>query len=246
MKIIVLAAGKGERLYPLTRNMPKSLLDMGNGKTLLEEQIERFQASGVIDEIVLVIGYLADQIEAKIKFYKNLGIQIKTIYNPFFDVSNNLMSLWFAKVEMTEAFLVTNGDNLFSTEVITDFVRSNSDGFFLSISKKNHYDNDDMKVTLHGELVELVSKEIDPQAADAESPGLLLVDGPRAVETFKNELEHLVRDPDHRNSFWLEQLNSFARKGIPVQTWTFDGMTKWQEVDIHLDVSRAKKLIGID
>ena len=65
MKIIILAAGKGERLMPLTKNTPKPLLDMGNGATLLEEQIAGLQESGVVEEIALVIGYLAEQVEAK-------------------------------------------------------------------------------------------------------------------------------------------------------------------------------------
>ena len=67
MRIIILAAGKGTRAMPLTRNTPKSLLDIGNGVTLLEKQLEDIQKSKVIDEIVLIIGHLAEQIEAKIK-----------------------------------------------------------------------------------------------------------------------------------------------------------------------------------
>lgn len=246
MKIIILAAGKGERLYPLTRNTPKPLLDMGNGKTLLEEQIERIQASGVIDEIILVIGYLAEQIEAKVQYYQKRGSKFRIVYNPFYDISNNLISLWFAKEEMTDSFLVTNGDNIFTADVFEDFVKENSDGIFLSLSRKDHYDDEDMKVTLHRNQVERVSKRIEPEMAHAESPGLLLVDGMKAVITVKGELERLVRRPEHRNSFWLELLNSLAQEGIPVQTWEFDGSTKWQEVDIHLDIDKVKKLMGID
>ena len=41
MRLIILAAGKGERLMPLTRNTPKPLLDLGNGNTLIEEQMLR-------------------------------------------------------------------------------------------------------------------------------------------------------------------------------------------------------------
>lgn len=245
MKIIILAAGKGERLYPLTRNTPKPLLDVGGGRTLLEVQIERIQSSGVIDEIVLVIGYLAGQIEEKIQYYQDRGIKIETVYNPFHDVSNNLMSLWFAKSKMTDSFLITNGDNLFSADVFKDFVQQNTGGIFLSISRKDHYDDDDMKVKLCRNLVERVSKEIKIQDIHAESPGLLLVDGLKAVATAKNELDKIARMPAHRNSFWLELLNQLAEKGIPVQPWELDGTTKWQEVDIHLDVDKVKKLIGI-
>ena len=41
VKVIVLAAGKGERIMPLTRNTPKPLLDLGYGRTLFEKQLEQ-------------------------------------------------------------------------------------------------------------------------------------------------------------------------------------------------------------
>ena len=105
MRIIVLAAGKGERLMPLTRNTPKPLLNITDEKTLLELQLESMKKSGVIDEVILVVGYLANQIEAKIGLYRRLGMNIETVYNPFYDVSNNLISLWFAKYYMDKFWL---------------------------------------------------------------------------------------------------------------------------------------------
>ena len=84
MKIIILAAGKGTRAFPLTKNTPKPLLDIGNGVTLLERQLDNIKKSKVIDEVVLVIGYLAEQIEAKIKMHLESGLKITTAYNPFY------------------------------------------------------------------------------------------------------------------------------------------------------------------
>lgn len=245
MKIIILAAGKGERLEVLTRNTPKPLLDMGNGKTLLEEQIERITKHGVIDEIVLVVGYLAEQIEAKLKLLINNGIKIKTIYNPFYDMSNNLISLWFAKHEMDDDFMVTNGDNLFSAEIFSDFARNNKNGIFLSINIKDQYDEDDMKVRCEGNFVARVSKLINKAECDAESPGLALVHGEKAREIFRHNLELLARDRNNINVFWLEVFNTMHKKGIVVQPWVFDGENKWQEVDYHVDVSKVKELLKI-
>lgn len=245
MKIIVLAAGKGERLMPLTRNTPKPLLDMGNGKTLLEEQIERIQDSGVIDEIVLVIGYLAEQIDAKIRMHINDGVRIKTIYNPLYEVSNNLISLWLAKPEMNDDFMITNGDNLFTPDVFSGLISENGDGIYLSINKKDKYDDDDMKVKLQGDLVSRVSKLIAKDEADAESPGLVLVRGENYRSHFTEYLELIVREREHINSFWLEVFNFMHTKGIPVRTWEFDGNTKWQEVDFHIDVDKAKELLKL-
>lgn len=245
LKIIILAAGKGERLMPLTMNTPKPLLDMGNGRTLLEEQIDRIVKSGVIDKIVLVIGYLAEQVEAKIRMYIDNNLNIKTIYNPFYDASNNLISLWFSKYEMDSDFLITNGDNIFSPDVFTDFVKKNGDGIYLSINVKEKYDFDDMKVAIENNLVARVSKLIDAEKSNAESPGLALVRGAKARKLFVENLEMLVRDKKNLNVFWLEVFNLMHDKGIPIYSWKFDGKAKWQEVDYHIDFNKAKDLLQI-
>ena len=72
MKIIILAAGKGERLYPLTKNTPKPLIDLGDGETLLEKQLRSLSESRVVDEVIIVIGYLYEQVESKLKNFKTV------------------------------------------------------------------------------------------------------------------------------------------------------------------------------
>ena len=245
MKIIILAAGKGERLRPFTLNTPKALLDMGNGNTLLEEQLKSFTESGVIHEIVLVIGYLADQIEAKIRLPRAHGLDIKTVYNPFYEVSNNLISLWLARAHLDEDFMITNGDNLFIPEVFSDFSASCGEGIFLAVSPKAQYDYDDMKVALEHQVVARVSKTIEPELARAESPGLALVRGLRARGLFQEHLELLVRTPEYLNQFWLEVFNLLYARGVPVHPWCFDAAQKWQEVDFHGDLHRLKDILRL-
>ena len=243
MKIIILAAGKGARLMPLTKNTPKPLIDLGNGNTLLEEQMERIIESGVIDEVVLVVGYLVGQIEAKVGSFANKNIKIKTIYNPFYDVSNNLVSLWFAKNEMEDDFMITNGDNIFTPDVFSSFVKENGEGIFLSTSVKEKYEEFDMKITLENDLVKMVSRKIDADQIDAESPGLSLIHGEKARRIFKRQLEMLIRDEENINKFWLETFNALHDNGISVHPWEFDGKTKWQEIDFHFDLDKTRELI---
>jgi len=245
MKMIILAAGRGKRIMPLTRNTPKPLLKLGNGYTLLEEQINRIIESSVIDEIVLVVGYCGDQIEAKLKTFQPEGVEIKTIFNPFYDVSNNLHSLWMAKHAMNDNFLITNGDNLIASDVYKRFVKENGKGIFLSINTKNDYDKDDMKVKLDDNGVIKVSKEISPAQSDAESPGLVLVKGSKGRKAFRNSLEELARKREYRDKYWLEVFNNLSSKGINVASWEFNGDEKWQEVDFHMDLQKARDLLEV-
>lgn len=240
MKLIILAAGKGSRLGELTKNTPKPLMDLGNGKTLLETQLDNILSSNSIEEVILVVGYCAEQIEAKIKKYQKEGMLIRTIYNPFYEVSNNLMSLWMAKHEMDEDFIVTNGDNIFEPIVFKDLVEKNKNGIFLTISKKSGYDEDDMKVIIDNGI-ERVSKQIKSEEANAESVGLTLISGQKYREVFKNSLEELARDQDYINKFWLEIFNRLADKGVSIKPFEINGKELWTEIDFHGDINNLVK-----
>ena len=245
MKIIILAAGRGTRLMPLTRNTPKPLIDIGNGYTLLERQLDGIMESGVVDEVILVIGYLSEQIEAKVKKIHEDGLKIKTIYNPFFDVSNNLISLWLAMSEMTTDFMITNGDNLFDPEIFSELVSNHNNGIALAISKKEHYDTDDMKVSLSSGYLTEVNKTILTANTDAESPGLAIVKGDLSCKLFCNNLDQLIRKPESRHNYWLEFFNYTIANGNVINTWEIPLGMNWQEVDFHLDVNKVIELLDV-
>ena len=167
MRAILISAGRGTRLLPLTKNTPKCLIHVGNGDTILENQIKTLKESG-IEDISIITGYLTEQIEAKVKDIK--GIEI--IYNPFYDEANNLYSLWMAKWRMDEEIITINGDNIFYPEVIEELMEREED-IVMAISKEDEYDDDDMKVSLKGDRVVKVGKNLESQEVDGESVGII-------------------------------------------------------------------------
>ena len=243
MRIIILAAGKGTRLYPLTKNTPKPLIDLGNGETLLERQIRWIEDSGVIDNVVIVIGYLHGQIESKLKTFKT-NLKIKTIYNPFFNSSNNLISLWFAKHEMKDDdFIITNGDNLFTADVLKDLVQKTNDGIYVTICYADEYGDDDMKVKLDdNKKIIRVSKEIEKGQGNGESVGLVKVQGSTYRKIYTKVLEKLARKEEYLNKFWLETFNRLADKCVEIHPFEMD-RKKWREVDFHFDLNNLKDLV---
>lgn len=240
--MIILAAGKGSRLLPLTKNTPKSLIELGNGKTLLESQLESIRNSGVIGEVVIVVGYCWEQIEAKIKKYTGDGMKIKTVFNPFYDSSDTLLSLWLAKNEMDQDFMITNGDNLFNTEVFKELGEKRG-GIFLTINKKNKFYEDEMKVIVKEGKIEKVSKSIPNENANYQSVGLVFVSGERNRDIFKQNMEELARNFEYKNKSWLEIFNIIYEKGIMASTFEIDGSTKWREIDLHIDLIELIELI---
>lgn len=246
VKLFILAAGKGNRLWPLTQNTPKSLIDFGDGTTILERQINSAIKAEKIDEVNIITGYKSEQIEAKVKDLKS-KIPIKIIFNPVYDITNNLVSLWVAHHRMLDTdFMITNGDNIYINDAFSKIWNDRDSVIQITIDHKDEYDSDDMKVKFDsgGEVLR-VHKDIPIEDTGAESVGLALIKGKKSRRLFVNKLNQLVRDKDYLNRFWLEIFNSLIEDGIPIATAEID-KDDWQEVDFHPDVDTMKKIVFPD
>ncbi|WP_179154573.1 sugar phosphate nucleotidyltransferase, partial [Brachyspira hyodysenteriae] len=113
MKAIILAAGKGTRLLPMTLIKPKPLLEV-NGKTLFENMIEFLHLSG-INDITVVTGY---KHEAFDKYVEKLNL--KKVVNENYDATNSSSSLKLVLDEINDDTLIINGD----LYIKNDFVKS--------------------------------------------------------------------------------------------------------------------------
>ena len=112
-RAIILAAGKGTRLYPITENIPKCLVKIKN-KSILERQIEVFKDSG-FKEIIVVTGYKNDKIK---------NSEILKVYNERFDETNMLYSLLCAEEYMNDDIIISYGDIIFKKSVLDKLINS--------------------------------------------------------------------------------------------------------------------------
>ena len=110
-RAIIMAAGKGTRMRPVTRHTPKPLVKV-NGKRMIDSVIEALHKNG-ISEIYIVVGYLKDQFEILPKEYEN----VKLIENPFYDTCNNISSLYVAR-DYIENAIILDGDQIIYHEKI--------------------------------------------------------------------------------------------------------------------------------
>ena len=150
MKAIILSAGQGSRLLPLTESVPKCCLVL-DGKPLLRHQVESLAANGM-DEIVVVTGFNHQVVEDVVSKIKIQGVSVRTLYNPFYAVSDNLGTTWIARKEMRSPFLLVNGDTLFEKSTLAQLL--SSERVFpitLAVDRKGQYDDDDMKINADGE-----------------------------------------------------------------------------------------------
>jgi len=116
LKAVILAAGKDKNLFPLTEDIPKTLLDI-KGKTILERQIEMLKSVG-ISEIAVVRGYKKERIN-----FPNLAY----FDNDDYENTGILVSLFTAREFMDVNTIVLYGDILFGTDILKKLIEIQND-----------------------------------------------------------------------------------------------------------------------
>ena len=241
MKAIILSAGQGRRLMPMTESVPKCCL-MLDGKALLVHQIESLAANGV-DEVVVVTGFNHRLVEDVVSGISIQGISVRTLYNPFYAVSDNLGTSWVAREEMDTPFLLVNGDTLFEASTLAQFL-SNERVYpiTLAVDRKGDYDydDDDMKISSDGEQLKRVGKKLSRSIVNGESIGMMAFNrsGARA---FVQKVENLMSSPDGLARWYLSAIDELATTGI-VGISSIQGYD-WCEVDDLADFAHAEKAV---
>lgn len=240
MKAVVLSAGQGKRLLPLTEETPKCLLPVASDRSMLGFQVEQLAEAG-FDDIVVVTGFRADLVDQAVARMQRPGAAVRSLYNPFYGVADNLSSVWLACEEMNSDFLLLNGDTLFHTAALERVLDSPPAPVTVTISEKVHYDSDDMKVRLDDGRLAEIGKEIAPEATDAESIGMILFrgDGP---QTFREAVERAMRDPAAVRRWYLSVIDELANDHEVATARVEDA--EWCEVDYPVDLNDARKAVA--
>jgi choline kinase len=234
-RAIILSAGQGSRLLPLTQDQPKCLIPF-SGKTLIEWQIESLAACG-IDDIAVVTGFRTDKVEAALAGIA--GVRTRTLFNPFFKVADNLGSCWIARGEMDRDFIILNGDTLVSPEIVGKLIAGSSEGITVTVDIKEAYDADDMKVHREGDRLMAIGKRLSAAQSNAESIGMLAFRG-QGPALFLDRVERMMRTPEGVQNWYLKAIDAIAKDAI-VGTVSIEGLD-WAEVDFPADVEMATAL----
>ena len=146
IQAVILAAGKGTRMLPLTESMPKPMQEI-LGKNLLEWKCEALPEE--VDEVIMVIGYLGEKIQ---EFFGNeyLGKRIRYVKQE--ELNGTAGALWAAKELLRDRFMVMMGDDLYGKDDIRDMlrhkwaiasypVRGRETGGEITVNRDGHYDS---------------------------------------------------------------------------------------------------------
>ena len=240
MKAIILSAGQGSRLGHMTDDRPKCLIEF-NGRSLLDRQLDTLAANGV-SEAVVVTGFHDELVNAAVERRRaaGQGPNVRTVFNPFYKVADNLGSLFIARVELAGDVLVWNGDTLVSETLMARVLDNAQNGICVTVDRKDRYDEDDMKVVRNEDSGRLraIGKRINA-GVNAESIGLLAFRNGGA-ERFLAAIEKAMRTTEGTTIWYLRVIHHLAQNG---DVWTLDIKgEEWGEVDFPEDVERAEAL----
>lgn len=240
MKVVILGAGQGKRLLPLTAEVPKALLDIG-GRTLIARQIDAFAEAGFSD-FTVVTGYGAARMEDALgKIAKERQVRINTVFNPFYSVADNLASCWMARAEMDRDFIILNGDTVIEPECVKRLLASPDAPITVTVDvKENGYDADDMKVHRKGTRLLEIGKHLPPERSNAESIGMLYFRG-HGPKLFTDTLEAMMHTPEGLKWWYLKVIGQIAERH-QVETCSIEGL-RWGEVDFPADFERVSALV---
>ncbi len=237
MQAIVLSAGQGRRLLPLTNTDPKCLLAVDGSHTVLELQLRALARCG-IRNVTVVVGFGADRVERVLKGLRIPGLRVDTIFNPFFASSDNLATCWLARTAMTGDFVLLNGDTLFEDAVLERLLAAASAPVTVTIDHKERYDDDDMKVSVdaNGRLL-AIGKTLPAASVRGESIGMLCFRA-AGVKCFRDELERAIRQSESLRAWYLAVVNEMAGR-VPIATVSIDGLW-WREIDSRADLDDVR------
>lgn|SRR3989338_5502047 len=231
MKAIILAAGKSSRMYPLTLDKPKCLLELEPGKTIIDHQINMLNKCGVKD-IVVVVGYLKEKIK------KILGNKAR--YRDFEDFSkyNNLHTINSIKDELDGDMVILYSDVIFGEKLLKKCLASKED-FCLLVHNKGIL-KDTARLTIKNNSIMDFGNHIPVEEADGNFVGIAKF-SKTGAKILAEEISRMARDKKHDNDYYLAAINEIA-KTRKIGCAYAEGKP-WIEIDFLKDYETAKKSI---
>lgn len=228
MKAIILAAGRSSRLYPITLEKPKCLLEVGM-KRMIDWQINAIRDIGIKD-IVVVVGYKGDMIK------EELGDD-RIRYREYTDYenTNNLHTLWSVKEELNGGLLCFFADVIFDVEIIKRAKESEEDICVIVDTSKVLEGTMNVKIE-DGNLISLGS-HISASEASGNFIGIAKFSD-TGTKMLLEQMASMVSG--HQDDYYTIAIDSLGKKGVKIgYVDVRDKM--WLEIDTKEDLDNARK-----
>lgn len=233
MTYIILAAGMGSNLQPLTLKYPKTSYKLDEETTVLQRMVRSIRKADRDAEIVVVVGYKADEIKAELD-----EENVRFVMNPFYEVTNSIASVWFARDYLErENVAIINGDVVFSDNLVESYLVKPTDYPYVlvdsSVVKPGAYN-----VVATDKHVHVMSKKLD--SFTAKYSCLTKLD-PVSSRLLKEEVDSMIYDNMYDQYFEDALVQMIMFQNFDLFCEDISGK-KWVEVDTVNDLLAAQEI----
>ncbi|MCK9152263.1 sugar phosphate nucleotidyltransferase [Methanobacterium alcaliphilum] len=235
MIAIILAAGTGTRLMPLTKDIPKPLLEIGD-ISLLERMMIICITHGV-DEFVVVVGHKKQRVLDKVDYLSNkYDVKITTVENKEYAQTNTSCSVNLATKNLDDDIMIINGDNVVDERIISGLLKMGKTSLVID----NHKDlnEESFKLRIEDNEIREIGKGIPIGTASGEFIGISKVVRDD-LRRFNSILEDLIAE-DVQNYYDLAYKDLSRDSSID---YFYTNGLKWTEIDDKNDWEYAHDLI---
>jgi choline kinase len=233
MTYVILSAGKGVKLHPLTLNHPKSLYKLDDKTTILQRLVRMIRKFDEEAEIIVVVGYMYKAVQRELE-----DDNVRFVHNPFYSVTSSMGSLWFAKDFLQrENVTIINGDIVASSNLMQDTICQHTDYPYVLIDS-SHRDANKYNVQVQGDKVCVMSKNLTRFLGNYASITKLDAVSSRFL---LEQLHQMVNDGLY-DLFFEDALvqmifdNNFELYYLDIKDY------QWTEVDTVDDLIKAKEI----
>lgn len=233
MKYIILAAGIGRRLHPLTNENPKALFKLDENTTVIERTVNEIKNADENAQIIVVTGFYKEKFIEILKCYKDIIF----VHNPFYGVTNSIASLWFAREHLDGDTVILNADIVFDRSLCQDEIAKKTVGTLVLVDSSIKTDGD-YNVQVHDNKVTVMSKELKEYFG--EYAGITKLDAAGA-KVLKEEVDYMINKGYYDQ--WYENAlvqviftKNFELKYVDIAVYS------WTEIDNVDDLLQAKRI----
>ncbi|HEU4685230.1 MAG TPA: phosphocholine cytidylyltransferase family protein [Nitrospira sp.] len=233
MKAVILAAGVGKRLWPVTQHRPKCLIEIG-GQTLLHRYLASLAEVGV-RRADIVVGYKQDMIRDAVAS-DDRGVRVEFLVNEHFH-RGSISSLWVSRTALDDDVIVMDADVLFHREILRRLVHSPYPNALLMDESVKQTGEECMVVVEGGRVVALTKQMPAHYDYAGEGVGFLKVrhaDAPHVVASLRTHV-----DRDAWQMEYEDALLGFFRE-VKVGHEKIGGLP-WTEIDFPEDIEKAER-----
>ena len=233
MTYIILAAGKGSNLQPLTLKYAKTSFRLDEDTTVLQRMVRSIRKADKNAEIVVVIGYKAEEVRKELE-----DENVVFVMNPFYEVTNSISSVWFARDYLErENVAIVHGDVVFSEDIITSFLTVPTDypyiladSSFMNPGSYNIVAKDDQVLVMSKKLENFTAKYCCLTKLDPVSSRLL-----------KEEIDSMINENMYDQFFEDSLVQMIMFHDFQLFYKDIAGK-KWAEVDSVDDLLTAQEI----